>query len=117
MEQPPWSAELPNENNPNNVLNRMQDIDAHECDYFCRELQAAYIAGQVMEYNRYHNDEEKHELDWNELMTQLTRLLNTLFAQAPGSWRPSCGAIAMVIMSVDTYMTFNLLLTRANCFP
>jgi hypothetical protein len=113
MKQPPWSAELPNEDSPNKVLIRIQDIDAHQCDYFCRELQAAYIAGQVMEY---YNDDQKHVLDWNEPMTRLTRLLNTLFAQAPGSWRPSCGAIAMVIMSVAAYTTLALLLFKAHCF-
>jgi hypothetical protein len=114
MEEPAWSAELPNEDSSNKVLIRMQDIDGQECEYFCRELQAAYLAGQVMEHNRHGNDEEKQ--DWNELMARLTRLLNTLFAQAPGSWRPSCGAIAMVIMLVVTFITLVLMLVRANCF-
>lgn len=114
MEQPAWSAGLPSEDSPNKVLVRMQDIDTQECEYFCRELQAAYLAGQVMEYNRHDNDDKKNGLDWNELMARLTRLLNTLFAQAPGSWRPSCGAIAMAIMLVAPYMILTLMLAGAN---
>lgn len=116
MEQPAWSAALPNEDSPNKVMVRMQDIGAQECEYFCRELQAAYLACQVIEYNRHYKDEEKRGLDWNELMARLTRLLNTLFAQAPGSWRPSCGAIAMVIMLVTLCITLALIISGANCF-
>lgn len=108
MERPAWSAELPNDASPNKAVIRMQDIDAPQCEYFCRELQAAYLAGQVLEYSHF-DDEEKHGIDRDELMAQLTRLLNTLFTKASGSWRPSCGAIAMVIVLVPKYRVFKLI--------
>lgn len=70
------------------------------CDYFCREVQAAYLAGEALEYTRDSDsgDKEGCDSDLDRIAMQLMTLLNTLFENASGSWRPYCGAIATVIM-------------------
>ncbi|KAH8697957.1 hypothetical protein BGW36DRAFT_177284 [Talaromyces proteolyticus] len=113
IEQPPWWSELPSEGSLTAAPIRITDIGTCHCEYFCREIQAAYLAAQTLEYRSDHDRKEGFEPDLSKLSTQLTTLLNVLFETAPGSWRPSCGAIAMIIAAtLDLHLSVSGLSTN-----
>lgn len=65
-------------------------------DYFGEELQAAYLAGQTLQYMR--SFDEPQESYFQDLNSQIMAHLGDMFEKAPGSWRPFCSAIAILLM-------------------
>ncbi|EED18773.1 hypothetical protein TSTA_124920 [Talaromyces stipitatus ATCC 10500] len=66
-------------------------------DYFYGEIQAAYLAGQTLQYIKCPNYFEDTYFEDNN--TQLMANLGSMFEKAPGSWRPFCSAIALLLTS------------------
>jgi len=65
-------------------------------DYFGEELQAAYLAGQTLQYVK--SVDEPQESYFEDLNSQIMARLGGMFEKAPGSWRPFCNAIAILLM-------------------
>lgn len=65
-------------------------------DYFSEELQAAYLAGQTLQYMK--SLEEHQESYFEDLNNHIMARLGDMFEKAPGSWRPFCSAIAILLM-------------------
>lgn len=65
-------------------------------DYFSEELQAAYLAGQTLLYMK--SLDEPQESSFEDLSSQIIARLGDMFERAPGSWRPFCSAIAILLV-------------------
>jgi hypothetical protein len=65
-------------------------------DYFNEEIQAAYLAGQTIHYMNTSNGSSG--FDFEDLNGQIMAHLGDMFERAPGSWRPFCSAIAILLV-------------------
>lgn len=65
-------------------------------DYFTEELHAAYLAGRVISCITTPNGSSESDLE--TLNSQIMTQLRNMFERAPGSWRPFCSAIAILLV-------------------
>lgn len=70
--------------------------DNQPYEYFKEELQAAYLTGKTLYYMSPLHESSESELE--KLNGEIITRLGDMFAKAPGSWRPFCSAIAILLV-------------------
>ncbi|QGA17292.1 hypothetical protein EYB26_004963 [Talaromyces marneffei] len=71
--------------------------DNQPYEYFKEELQAAYLTGKTLYYMSPLHESSESELE--KLNGEIITRLGDMFAKAPGSWRPFCSAIAILLVT------------------
>jgi hypothetical protein len=94
MEQPRDVEDLPDIHTLRSSPENEEEKQTH--DYFSEELQAAYLAGQTLEYMK--SLDEYQESYFEDLNSHIMARLGDMFEKAPGSWRPFCSAIAILLV-------------------